>query len=85
MYLGLLLVHREHRTSNKDCQMVYFHTKNPKLDIFWRALEWKKLVLAILWPSDIFYRHFDIFYGKLHRIYFMVNYIEYILWSFGIF
>jgi hypothetical protein len=26
---------------NQGCQMVYFETKNPNLDIFWRALEWK--------------------------------------------
>jgi hypothetical protein len=35
------------RTSASDqivvrqgCQMVYFHTKNPSLGIFWRVLEW---------------------------------------------
>jgi hypothetical protein len=25
---------------NQGCQTVYFLTKNPKLGIFWRALEW---------------------------------------------
>jgi hypothetical protein len=28
----------------QGCQMVYFHTKNPNLGIFWRALEFKILV-----------------------------------------
>jgi hypothetical protein len=28
----------------QDYQMVYFQTKNPIFDEFWKALEWKKLV-----------------------------------------
>jgi hypothetical protein len=28
----------------QGCQMIYFHTKNPNLGTFWRALEWKMLV-----------------------------------------
>jgi hypothetical protein len=27
----------------QGCQMVYFQTKNPNLDKFWRALDWKML------------------------------------------
>jgi hypothetical protein len=37
----------------QGCQMVYFQTKNPYLDKFWRALEWKMLV--ILWPFGTLY------------------------------
>jgi hypothetical protein len=53
---------------NQGCQLVYLSTKNPYLDTFWRALEWKLLVnlmaikniLAIryiLWPCCIFCGH----------------------------
>jgi hypothetical protein len=31
----------------QDCQMVYFHTKNPAMGKFWRALEWKRLVYSM--------------------------------------
>jgi hypothetical protein len=32
--------------------MVYFHTKNPNLGIFWRAKEWNLLVyFLIIWYS----------------------------------
>jgi hypothetical protein len=35
---------------HQGCQMVYFKTKNLKLGIFWRALEWKMLVyFAAVW------------------------------------
>jgi hypothetical protein len=34
--------------------MVYFHSKNLNLGIFWRALEWKMLE-HILWPFGMFY------------------------------
>jgi hypothetical protein len=37
------------------CQMVYFQTKNPNVDTFWRALECKMLlhfmiIWNIVWP-----------------------------------
>jgi hypothetical protein len=40
--------------------MEYLQTKNPNVGIFWRALEWKMLVLFFaIWnslqPLDIFY------------------------------
>jgi hypothetical protein len=40
--------------------MVYFETKNPNLDIFWRALEWKMFeyfmtTWNILLPFGILY------------------------------
>jgi hypothetical protein len=40
----------EQRDVSKGCQMEYFHTKNPNLGIFGRALEWKLLVyfMAVL-------------------------------------
>jgi hypothetical protein len=53
----------------QGCQMVCFQTKNPNLGKFWRALDWKKL---ILWP-------FGIFYGYLVNFVF----IWYILSRFG--
>jgi hypothetical protein len=46
----------------QGCQMVYFQTPNPNLGNYWRALEWKMLVLLmavwnilrpvsyVLWP-----------------------------------
>jgi hypothetical protein len=30
--------------SDQGCQIEDFHTKNPNLGIFWRALEWKMWV-----------------------------------------
>jgi hypothetical protein len=44
----------------QGCQMVYFQTKNPNLDIFWRAAECKMLVYFmtiwnILRPCGIIY------------------------------
>jgi hypothetical protein len=35
---------------DQGCQMVCFQTKNPNLDKFWRALDWKMLTyfMAIL-------------------------------------
>jgi uncharacterized membrane protein (DUF106 family) len=53
--------------------MVSFQTKNPNLGKFWRASDWKMLIY-ILWPFGIFYRHLG---------YFMT--IWYILCSFGTF
>jgi hypothetical protein len=46
--------------------MVYSHTKNPNLGIFWRALEWKTwvqfiVIWNILWPFVIFNGHFGNF------------------------
>jgi hypothetical protein len=38
----------------QGCQMVYFHSKNPNLGIFWRTLEWKML----LYFMKICYRQF---------------------------
>jgi hypothetical protein len=43
----------------------FFPTKNPNLGIFWRALEWKKLLYSlaisnILVPLGTFYGHFVI-------------------------
>jgi hypothetical protein len=36
----------------QDCQMVYLHTKNPNLGIFWRALDWKMLLSFIqIWDN----------------------------------
>jgi hypothetical protein len=53
--------------------MVYFQTKNPNLDIFWRALECKMLVYFMtIWNI---LRPCDIIYGRLiyivceHRVY----------------
>jgi hypothetical protein len=34
-------------------QMVYLHSKNPNLIIFWRALEWKILVYGIFFPVSV--------------------------------
>jgi hypothetical protein len=34
-------------TFPQGCQMVYFQTKNPNLGIFWRVLEWKRLVYSL--------------------------------------
>jgi hypothetical protein len=51
------------------CQVVYFHTKNPNLGIFWRGLDWKMLVyFTTLWNILL-----GLFYGR------------YSLWSFAIF
>jgi hypothetical protein len=42
--------------------MVYFHTKNPTLGIFWRAFEWKMLVCFMAFGIYVL-RQFGIFYG----------------------
>jgi hypothetical protein len=52
------------------CQMLYFQTKNPNLDKYWKVMKWKMLVLS--WPLCLFY-------SKM--VYFMV--IWYIFPSFG--
>jgi hypothetical protein len=36
-----LKVFSERDETRKGCQMVYFHTKNPNLSIFWRASDGK--------------------------------------------
>jgi hypothetical protein len=46
--------------------MVYYQTKNPNLGIFWRALEWKRLVHSlaiwnILQPLGTFFGHLVIY------------------------
>jgi hypothetical protein len=51
-----------HPGNHHGCQMVYLQNKNPNLDKFLRALEWKMLVYFIpLWnillPFGIFYGH----------------------------
>jgi hypothetical protein len=43
----------------RDCQMVYFQTKNPNLGKFWRVLQWKMYanvvaIRSILQPFGIF-------------------------------
>jgi hypothetical protein len=60
--------------------MVFFQTKNPNIDIFWEALEWKNVLVYFM---DIWYvlLSFGSFYG--HVVYFVI--IWYILRSFGIF
>jgi hypothetical protein len=62
------------RPLTRDCQMVYFETKNSNLGKFWRVLQWKMLAYfvaiwfwSILWPFGIFCCHL------------------YMLWPFGIF
>jgi hypothetical protein len=57
--------------------MVKFHTQNPTLGIFWRALEWKMLEYFV----TIWYilRQFGIFYDNF--VYFKAFW--YRLWSFG--
>jgi hypothetical protein len=46
-----------------DCQMVCFQTKNPNSGKFWRALEWKMLVLFIFIWNIL--QSFGIFCGHL--------------------
>jgi hypothetical protein len=57
---------------NQGCQMFYFHTKNPDLGIFWRALECKLLVyfMTILILNGCLEYYKPIWYS---------------LWSFGFF
>jgi hypothetical protein len=44
--------------------MVYFQTKNPNYDKFWRSLEWKMLVhFMVIW--NILRPYLGIFYGHL--------------------
>jgi hypothetical protein len=40
-----------------DCQIDYFYTKNPNLDLVLRALEWKMLVYVLYDNFGIFYCH----------------------------
>jgi hypothetical protein len=47
----------------QGCQMVYFHTKNPNLGIFRRALDWNFLMYVMaIWNI---LRTFGIFYDHL--------------------
>jgi hypothetical protein len=46
----------------KGCQKVYFETKSPNLDKFWRVVGWKSLfyymaIWNMLWPFGTFYGH----------------------------
>jgi hypothetical protein len=61
--------------------MVYFQTKNPNLEKFWKFLQWKmfgifRAILSISRPTGIFYGHLVRFvvtwyiftrFGKLYR------------------
>jgi hypothetical protein len=83
----------------QGCQMVYFQTKNAKLDKFWRAFDWKILIYFmatwnILQTFGIFYRHLEYFtdiwnilqtFGIFYRHLEHVMTIWYILCSFGTF
>jgi hypothetical protein len=55
--------------------MVYIHTKNPNLGIFWRTLERNTYV-------GIFYDHLERFTAIWYSLYMTMWYS---LWSFGIF
>jgi hypothetical protein len=64
----------------QGCQMVYFHTQNPDLGRFWRALEWNMLLYFItIWNI---LRPFVIIYGRL--VYIVFCHLVYFS-SFGIF
>jgi hypothetical protein len=55
----------------QGCQMVYFHTKNSDLGIFWRTLElnYFMVIWYILWPIGLFCTRLDIFprYGMFRQ------------------
>jgi hypothetical protein len=62
----------------QGCQMVCFHTKNPNLGKFWRALDWKMLIhFMTIWNI---LQTFGIFYNYLAHFVF----IWYISPGFGI-
>jgi hypothetical protein len=46
---------------HQGCQMVYFHTKNPSLGTFWRALELKMLAYK-------FYSYVEYFTATLYNV-----------------
>jgi hypothetical protein len=53
---------KKDRDPIQGCQMVSFQTKNPNLDIFWSALDWKMLIyfkaICNISPTlEIFYDH----------------------------
>jgi hypothetical protein len=51
--------------------MIYFHTKNPNLGKFWRALEWKLLVYFMtIWNT----------YICTVTVYFMAVRSRYVIW-----
>jgi hypothetical protein len=63
-------------TTDQGCQMVYFQTKNPDSGKFWRALDWKLLIVLgpfviftyiwdILCPFGKFYAHLAYFFPVL--------------------
>jgi hypothetical protein len=60
-------------SSHHGCQMVNFYTQNPKLDIFWRALEWKMVYFMTLWniiPNDIWHILWQFGLGSGRLVYF---------------
>jgi hypothetical protein len=60
--------------------MVYFHTKNTNLDIFWWALGRKMLVPTyILWPFGTCYSYFFTFYVHLGILVIRYTYFPHIL------
>jgi hypothetical protein len=61
----------------QGCQMVYFQTKNPKSDKYWRVLQWK--MLKYFWAIWSIFWLFGIFCG--HLLYYVV--IWYIFRRFG--
>jgi hypothetical protein len=58
------------RRENQGCQIVFIHTKNPNLGIFWRAMEWRMLVyfkdiICTYYPHfSILFPHFGILYQE---------------------
>jgi hypothetical protein len=47
----------------QGCQLVYFHTQNPNLGMFWRTWEWKML-LCLMTISNI-WGHLGLFMANL--------------------
>jgi hypothetical protein len=62
----------------QGCQTAFFKTKNPNLNEFWRALQWKMLVYVMVIWSIL--RPFGVFYD--HLVHFV--FIWYIFPTFGI-
>jgi hypothetical protein len=48
---------------HQGCQIVYFHTKNPNLGKFCRAVEWKMLVYHTVILNIL--QQFGVFHGFL--------------------
>jgi hypothetical protein len=65
---------------SQGCQMAYFHTKNPNLGKFWRALDWKMFIyfMAIRNIGWIFYDHLlhFVFMYMVHLFLFGIMYQE---------